>query len=153
MSKIPKAWMWSREQLTSLRYVHIWVVCVPVHVGGEAVFRVSNWQAWCLCMLGSIALDDERNNPHLVYTLFQSSVKPKNPVYCWMPELEAQEWNSLNLHPKPCLLLGDWPRHTCAHTMQLVTETMRTAGVKIKDCDLAISISAVTATDTLTKVC
>lgn len=37
--------------------------------------------------------------------------------------------------------------------MQLVTETMRTAGVKIKDCDLAISISAVTATDTLTKVC
>jgi len=35
--------------------------------------------------------------------------------------------------------------------LKLVTETMRTAGVKIKDCDLAISISAVTATDTLTK--
>ena len=41
---------------------------------------------------------------------------------------------------------------THTHT-QLVAETMRTAGVKIHECDLAISIASVTAVDIVTKVC
>jgi len=53
---------------------------------------------WCeqltSVMFVYVGLYDERT--HLIHSIPVPS-KTKNPAYCWMPELEAQEWNSLNL--------------------------------------------------------